>query len=98
MLRWADARFAHRFAGGPPPPRRPRYGEARTRHERRQWFRHLLAWATGCALLLGGTALVGDLGRAAPLLQVAILWTVVLAVDLAISFSYTLFPKRAPER
>jgi hypothetical protein len=24
MVRWADARFAHRFAGGPSPPRPPR--------------------------------------------------------------------------
>jgi hypothetical protein len=28
-LRWADQRFAHRFADGPPPQRPPRYGQAR---------------------------------------------------------------------
>src|SRR5690606_34973067 len=26
MIRWADERFAHRFAGGPKPTPKPRYG------------------------------------------------------------------------
>ena len=50
MVRWADARFAHRFAGGPSPPRPPKTGREHARHERRQWGRHLLAWAVGCTL------------------------------------------------
>ncbi|MDT7650336.1 MAG: hypothetical protein QOI36_1742, partial [Pseudonocardiales bacterium] len=37
MIRWADARFAHRFAGGPPPPRPPRYGAAKVAYEWREW-------------------------------------------------------------
>jgi hypothetical protein len=32
-IRWADARFGHRFAGTPAPPRSPRYGRAKARHE-----------------------------------------------------------------
>jgi len=31
LIRWADERFAHRFAGGPPPWRPPRGGRERTR-------------------------------------------------------------------
>ncbi len=31
MIRWADARFAHRFAGGPPVQRPPKRGGARAR-------------------------------------------------------------------
>jgi hypothetical protein len=45
MVRWADARFAHRYAGGPPPPRPPSSGPAHARHLRRAWLRHVLAWA-----------------------------------------------------
>src|SRR5918999_5442410 len=37
VIRWADARFAHRFAGGPPPQRPPRHGRARARYEWREF-------------------------------------------------------------
>ena len=50
-LRWADQRFAHRFAGGPPPERPPRYGPARARHEWRLWVRALAGWSVACGLL-----------------------------------------------
>lgn len=33
LIKWADARFAHRFADGPPPVRPPKYGKARAVHE-----------------------------------------------------------------
>ena len=97
-IRWADARFAHRFAGGPAPLRRPRYGPEQADHELRQWARHLLAWTVGCLLLLGGVALVGDTQRAATLVRVAGTWTIILAIDFLISFGYTLFPRRVPQR
>ena len=96
MVRWADARFAHRFAGGPPPERSPRFGSEHARYERRRWARHLLAWAVGCALLLGGIVFVGDPDRSGALREMAEGWTVVLAVDLLWSFSYTVWPRKRP--
>ena len=90
----ADARFAHRFAGGPAPRRAPRLGRSHAAHARRGWRRHLLAWAAGVSLLLGAVAVVGDAGRTEALLQTAALWTLILAIDFLISFSYTLFPRR----
>jgi hypothetical protein len=51
MINWADARFAHRFAGGPPPERPPRSGPEHAARQRREWLRHVVAWATGTALL-----------------------------------------------
>jgi hypothetical protein len=95
MIRWADERFAYRFAGGPPPERPPRTGPLHAARERREWRRHALAWATGSALLGLGMLLVGDLDRTVALQNVIVLWTFVLAVDFAISFSYTLFPRRS---
>lgn len=93
MVRWADARFAHRFAGAPAPERAPRTGPAHAARQRRAWRRHLVAWAIGVGLLLGGVALVGDADRTAALLQTAGLWTLILVVDFLVSFSYTLFPR-----
>lgn len=94
MVRWADARFAHRFAGGPPPSRPPAAGVEHARYQRGQWARHLLAWAVGCALLLGGIALVGDPDRSGELMAVVQTWTLVLAVDFFWSISYTLWPRK----
>ena len=94
MVRWADARFAHRFAGGPPPSRPPAGGVEHARYQRGQWARHLLAWAVGCGLLLGGVAIVGDAERGGALLGIAQGWTTVLAVDFLWSMSYTLWPRR----
>ncbi|MFC4588444.1 hypothetical protein [Sphaerisporangium corydalis] len=91
---WADARFAHRFAGGPPPWRPPSGGRARARYEWKVWLRIVLAYGICCALLFGLIALVGDpsrtgelgafMGGLAKVPLVAVLWPL----------SYTLFPKR----
>jgi hypothetical protein len=98
IVRWADIRFAHRFAGGPPPTRPPRTGSRHAARERREWLRHLVAWTIGTALLGIGVLVVGDLDRTQALLNVAALWTLVLVVDFLISFSYTVQPRRPNER
>jgi hypothetical protein len=94
MIRWADQRFAHRFAGGPPPVRPPRTGRAHAAHERRQWVRHLLAYLTAAAVLGVFTLLVGDLDRTAPLWAVMAPWTIALIVDFLIAMSYSASPRR----
>lgn len=94
MVRWADAHFAHRFAGAAAPAVAPRSGTEHADRERRGWARHLLAWAIGVGLMLAGVWAVGDAGRSEALLQTAAVWTLVLAVDFIVSFSYTLFPRR----
>ncbi|ONI84986.1 hypothetical protein ALI22I_31535 [Saccharothrix sp. ALI-22-I] len=52
MLRWADQRFAHRFAGGPPPTKPPKRGPAKVRYEWREWGKFLVAWAIACGVML----------------------------------------------
>ena len=52
MIRWADHRVHHWFAGGPPPPRIPRHGPVRVRHEWREWAKCLLAVAIAGAVML----------------------------------------------
>lgn len=66
MVRWADVRFAHRFAGGPSPERKPRGGPSRTRYEWREFAKMALAWviAVGVTVVL---AAVGGTGVPAPL-------------------------------
>jgi hypothetical protein len=93
IVRWTDVRFAHRFAGGPAPERPARTGRLHAARERREWIRHLTAWGTGIALLGLGVLIAGDVDRTMALVNVAVLWTFVLAIDFAISFSYTLWPR-----
>jgi hypothetical protein len=92
MLAWADKRFAHRFADGPPPVQPPKAGPAHVRRERRMWYRHLLAFAVGAVLLLAGAAFAG--GSSGALLTWIPRWGVVLALDFLWSFSYTCWPRR----
>ncbi|ALE71983.1 MULTISPECIES: hypothetical protein [unclassified Pseudonocardia] len=61
LVRWADVRFAHRFAGGPAPVRPPRGGAARMRYEWGEFRKVVAAWVitTGVLALLtvaGGLA------------------------------------------
>jgi hypothetical protein len=59
VIRWADARFAHRFAGGPPPPRPPRYGAAKVAYEWREWSKMALLVGIAVAVMLVVAAVAG---------------------------------------
>jgi len=69
-VRWADARFAHRFAGGPLPAKAPTLGWPAVRFEFALWLRCVGAWAIALALI---AALIGVLGRG-PSTQPLELW------------------------
>ncbi|WP_173134783.1 hypothetical protein [Kibdelosporangium persicum] len=51
MMRWADQRFAHRFADGPPPVKPPKAGSVRVRYEWREWGKFMLAHAIACGVM-----------------------------------------------
>ncbi|MGW1464933.1 hypothetical protein ACWCPT_11375 [Streptomyces sp. NPDC002308] len=95
-IRWADARVAHRYAGGPKPVKPPKYGWARTAHEWRVAARWTLAAGTAIALLQAAVLYVGGDGNTDPLRawQLRMVW--VIGINLVIAGSYTVFPKRAP--
>lgn len=58
VVRWADQRFAHRFAGGPPPVAAPAGGWPAVQHELALWLRCIVAWVIAAALLLALLAYV----------------------------------------
>ncbi|MDL4820661.1 hypothetical protein [Actinomadura opuntiae] len=97
MVRWADERFAHRFAGGPPPRRKPRYGRARIRYEWVEFGKAAIATAVGCGLLLAMIALVGDPDRTAALTGWLARLGLVLAVWSLWPITHTLWPAK-PKR
>ncbi|HLU55780.1 MAG TPA: hypothetical protein VKZ81_09975 [Pseudonocardia sp.] len=56
IVRWADVRFAHRFAGGPPPVKPAKGTPERIAHLWREWGRVVTA-ATITTVVLGGLVL-----------------------------------------
>jgi len=67
MVKWADGRFAHHFAGGPPPIAAPKHGWPAVRNEIRLWLLSLVAWAIAAALLFVLIAIVGNAAKSAEL-------------------------------
>jgi hypothetical protein len=94
MIRWADERFAHRFAGGPAPSSKPKFGREHAKYERSMWYCHLLAWMIGSALLGGMIWFVGDESRTSSLASMILRWLFILGIDFLWSFSYTIWPKK----
>lgn len=62
LVRWADVRFAHRFAGGPAPVKPARGTPAYRRGLWLEYGRVLLALAIAVAVLLGMILLTGGAG------------------------------------
>jgi hypothetical protein len=57
---WADQRFAHWFAGGPPPSAAPARGWPVVRYDLALWLRCILAWVITVGLLLALIAYVDN--------------------------------------
>lgn len=60
LVRWADARFRHRFAGGPRPVKPAKGSQAAVRALWAEWFRVVVAATVAAALLLVMIALDGS--------------------------------------
>ncbi|MFI7388578.1 hypothetical protein [Streptomyces sp. NPDC049813] len=94
-ITWVDVRVAHRFAGGPPPAK-PGYGTRRALHEWRLAGLWTLASLIAMALLQAAVWYVGDDGSTGSLRAWQQRMLVVIAVNVVIALSYTLFPKKTP--
>jgi hypothetical protein len=81
-------RFVLRRLGRPvaEPPRAPK-----AVRERAGWYRHARMWAAGVPLLMAGH-LIADDGRV--LAGAAAVWTLILAIDFLVSFSYSVGGRR----
>jgi hypothetical protein len=66
-VRWLDVRFAHRFAGGPPPEKPPKKGPAAYEREKALFLKWLGAAAIALAVTYGLAFTVADAEQAAAL-------------------------------
>lgn len=94
MVRWADVRFAHRFADGPAPVKP--YGREHTRACWTDVARTAVAVGIAAGILWLLTALVEDPSRTSALVGIYPVLGIWFAVDLVWAISYTLGPKARP--
>ncbi|QQE73498.1 hypothetical protein KDJ56_16545 [Brevibacillus composti] len=94
MIQWADERFRYYVTKqGSLPPKR--YGLDYAKHYFKGWIKHLFSYALGAGILYGLVVMIQDPGRTEALVGMLKLWTVVLAIDLALSLTYFIWPKKA---
>lgn len=96
MVKWADGHFLHRFAGGPPPVKPPRYGMPRAVHEWKMSARAVGAAAVAAALLQLAVWYVDDAGQSESLQVWQGRMGIVAGIAVIIALSYTIWPKRDP--
>ncbi|MCX4883617.1 hypothetical protein [Streptomyces sp. NBC_00847] len=95
-IRRLDGHAAHRLAGAPRPPRPPRYGMARARHEGALWLRTLLAAVVACALLQAAIRYVRD-GDTSTLRSFQWASLRALGIHGLIALTYLIWPKKQPQ-
>lgn len=94
MIKWADEQFSYRFLHAKKPVKRKKYGREYAKQEREGWYRHFLSWLIGCTLLTAIILYINNDSQTLALMRTLLAWSVVLAIDFIISFSYTIFPKK----
>ncbi|MFD5782365.1 hypothetical protein ACFVWX_12730 [Streptomyces sp. NPDC058220] len=97
-ISWIDGHAAHRFAGGPPPVKPPRYGLARAKHEGTLWLRTVLAAAVAAGLLQIAIWYVDDASRTGPLTDWQLTAVRAAGIHGVIALTYAIWPKKAPAR
>ncbi|WP_026908637.1 hypothetical protein [Paucisalibacillus globulus] len=96
MIAWADKQFSYYFAGGKKPVGGKKYGAEHAKLERSGWIRHFLAWSIGSVILIAIILLIDNTRQTEALIGTLKFWSLILAIDFLISFSYTIFPRKAP--
>ncbi|MFD3273805.1 hypothetical protein ACE3MS_27255 [Paenibacillus dendritiformis] len=93
MIAWADERFRYYVAKQGAKPMK-RYGLEYAKHYLKSWIRHVLAYLIGAGLLFGLIYLIDDASRTEALSGVLRLWTAILGIDLIITISNFIWPKK----
>lgn len=92
MIAWADEKFQVWFLKKPS-SKKVLFGRDKGIYEIKMWFKHVIAYLIGSALLWIMIIYVGQQSTEA-LFNVWRIWSIALLIDGAISFSYILFPKK----
>ncbi|MGW7510714.1 hypothetical protein ACWGJ0_23800 [Streptomyces massasporeus] len=95
-VKWLDGHAAHRLGGAPPPPKPPRYGMARARHEGAVWLGTLTAAVVATVLLQLAIWYVDDPSRVTSLESWRWVAWRTAGIHGLIALSYAIWPRKAP--
>lgn len=93
MIAWADERFRYYITKTGSKPVK-RYGKEYAKHQMKGWMKHVLAYLIGAGLLFVIIYFINDSARTEALSQILKIWTLALGIDLIISSSYFIWPRR----
>jgi hypothetical protein len=93
MIQWADKRFQYYYLKQGDKPIK-KYGLEFALQNIKGWGKHVFAYLVGIALLGTVVYFVNDASRTEALLTVIKVWSLVLGIDLLISISYFLWPRK----
>ncbi|WP_379153979.1 hypothetical protein [Paenibacillus sp. sgz5001063] len=94
MIRWADERFRYYVTRRGPAPVK-RYGMDHARHYFKGWMKHVLSFLLGAGILYGLILWIDDPARTEAFLSIISIWSVVVGIDLIITSSYFIWPRKA---
>ncbi|MFD8226484.1 hypothetical protein ACFV16_20190 [Streptomyces massasporeus] len=95
-VKWLDGHAAHRLGGAPPPPKPPRYGMARARHEGAVWLGTLTGAVVATVLLQLAIWYVDDPSRVTSLESWRWVAWRTAGIHGLIALSYAIWPRKAP--
>lgn len=93
MIKWADERFRYYVAKEGSKPIKL-YGIEYSMHNLKGWGKHVLSYLIGAVFLVGLIILINDATRTEALLKMMQVWTLALGIDLVITISYFVWPRR----
>ncbi|MEU9571452.1 hypothetical protein AB0D62_16500 [Streptomyces massasporeus] len=95
-VKWLDGHAAHRLGGAPPPPKPPRYGMARARHEGAVWLGTLTGAVVATVLLQLAIWYVDDPSRVTSLENWRWVAWRTAGIHGLIALSCAIWPRKAP--
>ncbi|MET3695739.1 hypothetical protein SAMN05877753_102730 [Bacillus oleivorans] len=94
MIQWADLHFQYYILKQGTKPERL-YGIQYAKHYFKGWLKHAISYVIGTALLILIIFLIDDSSRSEALSGIIKMWTLVLGIDLFISVTYFIAPRKA---
>ncbi|MFE8702934.1 hypothetical protein ACFYKX_20205 [Cytobacillus sp. FJAT-54145] len=93
MVKWADERFQYYVLKNGVKPSK-HYGRKHASEQLKGWVKHLVAYLIGVSMLLIMIYLINNPLRTEALNAVMKIWSMALTIDLLISISYIVWPKK----
>jgi len=94
MIQWVDERFQYYIAKTVTARPVKRYGIPFAKHYAKGFIRHLIAFLIGSAILAIMIYFIDNPSRTEALYGVIKVWAIVMAIDLYITVSYFIWPKK----